>query len=164
MTNRTAWTGGNLNSGLGWVTAINSADMASMINGNTVLSSVADFANGTALDQLMDVSVRCAISSSTTVAGANFAIWIYDLLDNGSTYGDGQLTSGTSTAKTPTFAPAAVIPLVVAASQTTLVGFANGIVLPPGSFRLAFQNNSGFTLTSGTQTVMMRSYNVQLNN
>jgi hypothetical protein len=164
MTNRTAWTGGNLNSGLGWTTVINSADMASMATGKTVLSSVSDITNGTSLDQFMDISVRCAIASSTIVAGANFALWIYDLLDDGSTYGDGQFTAGSPASLTPTFPPCAVIPLVAAASQTTLVGYANAIVIPPGSFRLAIQNNSGFTLTSGTQTVKFRSYNIQLNN
>lgn len=163
MTSRTAWTAGN-GVGLTWTTAINSADMASMTNGQTVLSSVSDIANGTNLDQFMDVSVRCVISSSTIAAGANFALWIYALLDDGSTYGDGQLTAGTAASKTPPFPPCAIIPLYAAASQTSLVGAATGILIPPGSFRLAIQNNSGFALTSGTQTVKMRTYNINLNN
>jgi hypothetical protein len=162
MANRTAWTAGN-GVGLTWTTAINSADMASMANVRTVLSSVSDIANGTNLDQFMDISVRCAIASSTVAAGANFALWIYDLLDDGSTYGDGQLTAGTSAAITPTFAPCGIIPLVAAAAQTTLVGYVNGIIIPPGSFRMAIQNNSGFALTSGTQTVRYRTYNQNLN-
>jgi len=37
------------------------------------------------------------------------------------------------------------------------------VIIPPGSFRLAIQNNSGFTLTSGTQTVKYRTYNINLN-
>jgi hypothetical protein len=162
MTSKTAWVAGN-GQGLTWGTAINSSDLASMANAKTVLSSVADIANGTNLDQFMDVSVRCAISSSTIAAGANLALWIYELLDDGSTYGDGQLTAGTAATITPTFPPCAIIPLVAAASQTTLVGYANGIIIPPGAFRLAIQNNSGFALTSGTQVVKYRTYNINLN-
>jgi hypothetical protein len=168
MVGRSAWTGGNLNAGLGWVTAINSADMASMAGtiagANTVLSSVADIANGTALDQFMDLSAECLIASNTIVAGANLTFWIYALLDNGTTYGDGQLIAGTPKIATPTFPPCAIMSLVAATAQTNLYGFAQGIIIPPGSFRLAIQNNSGWGLTSGTQTVKYRSYNQNLNN
>lgn len=162
MANRTSWVAGN-GVGLTWTTGINSADLASMATAKTVLSSVADIANGTNLDQFMDVSVRCAIASSTIVAGANLALWLYPLLDDGSTYGDGQLTAGTPATLTPTFAPCGVIPLIVAGSQVNLVGAVTGILLPPGSFRLALQNNSGFSLTAGTQTVKYRTYNQNLN-
>jgi hypothetical protein len=163
MTNRTAWTPGN-GQGLTWGAAINSADMASMTNAESVVSSVADIANGTALDQFMDISFSLAISSSTIAAGANIAFWIVPLNQDGSTYGDGQFTNGTAASKTPTFPPCAVFPLVAAAAQTTLLGNVVGIIIPPGSFRIAMQNNSGFTLTSGTQTVKYRTYNQQLNN
>lgn len=162
MASKTSWVAG-AGVGLTWSTLVNSADLASMATAKTVLSSVADVANGTNLDQFMDISLRCAISSSTIVAGANFALWLYELLDDGSTYGDGQLTAGTPATLTPTFAPVAIFPLVAAASQTVLVGAVQGILLPPGSFRAAIQNNSGFTLTAGTQTVKYRTYNQNLN-
>lgn len=162
MTSRTSWTAGN-GVGLSWTTAINSSDLASMASGSTVLSTVADIANGTNLDMFMDVSVRCAISSNTIASGSGFSLWIYALLDDGSTYGDGQLTAGTQAAKTPAFPPCGSIPLLAAASQTTLVGMVTQIAIPPGSFRLAMQNNSGFALTSGTQTVKYRTYNINLN-
>ena len=45
-------------------------------------------------------------------------------------------------------APVAIFPLRAAATQTTLVGFAQGIILPPGTFKAVFQNNSGFTLNA----------------
>ncbi len=163
MGSRTAWTAGN-GAGLTWTELITSADLASMPNGSSVLSSDADIANGTQLDMFMDISAVCAIASSTIAAGANLAFWLYALQEDGSTYGDGQLTPGTQAAKTPTFAPIGVMPLVAAAAQTTLVGFVQGIIIPPGSFRVAMQNNSGFTLTSGTQTVKYRTYDINLNN
>src|SRR5271170_7833744 len=43
MANRTAWTAGN-GVGFTWTTAINGSDLASLANGSTVLSSVADIA------------------------------------------------------------------------------------------------------------------------
>ncbi len=162
MTAKTSWTAGN-GAGLAWATAINSADLASLPNGSTVLSSVADIANGTNLDMFMDLSVRLAISSSALAAGANFALWLYELLDDSAIYGDGQFAAGVQAALTPAFAPCAVIPLPVA-TLADLVGYANEIVIPPGSFRLALQNNSGFTLTAGTQVVKYRTYNINLNN
>jgi hypothetical protein len=160
----TGWQGGRLNSGLGWVTAINSSDLASMANGSSVLSSVADITNGASDDMLMDLSVRCVIASSTIVAGASLTFWRYDLLDDGSTYGDGQLVAGTQAAKTPVLPVLCSIGLVAAASQTALVGARVGLILPPGSFRIAMQNNSGFALTAGTQTVKYRTYNLNLGN
>jgi hypothetical protein len=165
MTSRTAWTAGN-GVGLTWTTGINSADMASMTNGQSVVSSVADIANGTNLDQFMDISFKLVIASSTIAAGANIAFWLYLLNQDATTYGDGQFTAGTAASLTPTFAPCFVFPLVAAASQTNMYGnnFGNPIVIPPGSFRLAMQNNSGFSLTSGTQTVKYRTYNQNLNN
>lgn len=167
MVGRTAWTPGN-GVGLTWTTAINSSDMTSMAGtiagSNTVLSSVSDIANGTALDQFMDISASLVISSNTIVAGANLAFYIYALNQDGSTYGDGQFTAGTPATKTPSFPPCAVIPLFAAVTQTALLGFAQGIIIPPGSFRLAIQNNSGFALTAGAQTVKYRTYNINLNN
>lgn len=165
MTSRTAWTAGN-GVGLTWTTLINSADMASMTNGQSVLSSVADIANGTNLDMFMDISASLVIASSTIVAGANLAFWLYALNQDGTTYGDGQLTAGTAASKTPANVQNLIGPmgLVAAASQTALIGLLQQIIIPPGSFRVAIQNNSGFSLTSGTQTVKYRTYNLNLNN
>lgn len=162
MASTTSWIGGN-GQGLTYGTLINSADMASMANANTVVSSVADIANGTALDMFMDISASLVISSSTIVAGANLSFWIFMLNQDGTSYGDGQFTNGTAAAKTPTFSPCGTIPLIAAATQTALKGDIQQIIIPPGSFRVAIQNNSGFTLTAGTQTVKYRTYNLNLN-
>lgn len=166
MAGRSAWTAGN-GVGLSWTTAINSADMASMSTANTVLSSASDIANATNLDQFIQISFSLAISSSTIAAGANLAFWLYGLNQDGTHYGDNQLVAGTAAAKTPTFAPCFVFPLIAAASQTALIGdslWSGPILIPPGSFRLAIQNNSGFALTSGTQTVKYQTFNQNLNN
>lgn len=163
MTSRTAWVAGN-GQGFTWGTVINSADMASMVTAASVFSSVADIANQTNLDMFMDLSASLVISSSTIAAGANLAFFLAALNQDGTTYGDGQFTNGTQKTQTPTYPPCAVMPLFAAASQTALIGFCQGIIIPPGSFRLGVQNNSGFTLTAGTQTVKYRTYNINLNN
>lgn len=162
MAGRSAWVAGN-GVGLTWTTAINSADMVSLAASSSVVSSVADIANGTALDQFADISFSLLIPSSTIVAGASIAFWIFLLNQDGTTYGDGQFTNGTQAAKAPSFTPAGAFQLVAAASQTALIGSITGIVLPPGSFRWAMQNASGIGLTAGTQTVRYRTYNQNFN-
>jgi hypothetical protein len=163
VSNRTAWTAGNGN-GYTWTTLINTGDMASMTNAQTVLSSVADIANQSNQDMFMDISYLLAIASSTIVAGANFAFWLYALNQDGTHYGDNQFTAGTAASLTPAFAPCATVGIPAVATTTNMYGFAQGIIIPPGSFRVAMQNNSGFALTSGTQTVKYRTYNLNLNN
>lgn len=160
MTTHAQWIAGN-GAGLTWTTLINTADMASMTNGQTVVSGVADIANGTNLDMFMDISFLLAIASSTIAAGANFAFWIYALNEDGTHYGDGQFTNGTAASLTPAFPPCATVGIPAVATTTNMYGFAQQIIIPPGSFRVAIQNNSGFTLTSGTQTVKYKTYNLQ---
>jgi hypothetical protein len=163
MAFRTAWTSGN-GQGYTWGTLINSADMQSMGNGFTVLSSVPDITNQTSQDMFMDISHLLAIASNTIAAAANFAYFLYALNQDGTHYGDNQLTAGTAAGLTPILSPCAVIPIPAVASTTNMYGIATQIIIPPGTFRVAIQNNCGFTLTAGTQTVKYRTYNIQLNN
>src|SRR5437762_2487157 len=163
MSNRTAWTAGN-GVGFTWTTAINGGDLASLANGSTVLSSVANIANQTNLDLYADISVRMTVASATPPPGAYFGIYLYALLDDGSTYGDGSMASGGTITRAPPFNPADTIPLEGAAATTLLAGFCPGIVIPPGSFRFAFFNNSGAALsaTAGDCIVKYRTYNFDL--
>jgi hypothetical protein len=165
MANRTAWTAGN-GVGFGWTTAISGADLASLANGSTVLSSVADIANQTALDLWCDVSVRMTVASATPSGGATLALYLAALLDDGATYGDGSLTSGSTIAWAPPWPPVGIIPLQSSAATTLLAGFMQGVLIPPGSFRFALYNNSGAALsaTAGNCIVKYRTYNLSLNN
>jgi hypothetical protein len=164
MANRTAWTGGNLGPGLGWISAFNTADLNALATGASVLSSVAAFANGTALDQFCDISLKCAIASSAVAAGANMGVWLAMLQNDGTTLGDGLLTAGTQAAAwTPAWPPIASVPLY-ASTRTSLIGGQTGVLLPPGSFALILQNGSGFALAASGNTVSIRTYNVNLNN
>jgi hypothetical protein len=162
MANRTAWTAGN-GVGLTWTTAINSADMASIATTSSVLSSVADIANGTNLDIFADLSVELVTASVTPAAGTGIFFWLYALLDGGG-YGDSALVSGTQKTWIPAFPPCGIItPNTTITSQTSFTGFVQGIIIPPGSFRFAMNCNIA-ALTSGTQTVKYRTYNTNLNN
>ncbi len=165
MANRTAWTAGN-GVGFTWITAINGSDLASLANGSTVLSSVADITNQTALDIYADISVRMTVTSATPPAGAYFGLYLAALLDDGATYGDGFLTSGGTITRAPPWAPCGTIPLETAVAVTNLSGFVQGIVIPPGSFRFALYNGSGAALsaTSTNCNVHYRTYNMNLNN
>jgi hypothetical protein len=157
MVSRTAWTGGN-GAGLTWATA--NANAGTLANGNSVLDST-DITNGISLDIFADVSFSCTIASSTIAAGANIAFYLALLNQDGSTYGDNHVTT-TPAAAAPSYAPAAVINLFAAATQTSLIGNYQGIVLPPGTFRWIVQNNSGFAFTAAT--LKYRTYNTNLNN
>ena len=161
--NRTSWTAGN-GQGLTYGIAFNATDFTTSqpTNGQSILSTVT-ITNGTALDQFADFSVVQSISSSTVAAGANITVWLIPLAADGSTYTPA-LVAGTVAANTPPMAPVCTIPLYAAGTQTVLTGTCTGIVLPPGTFKFAEQNNSGFTYTATTQIHDYRTYNQKLNN
>lgn len=156
MTSNTKWVAG-AGAGLTWTSAF-STECSTLANANAVLSSIA-VTNGTALDQLMDISLQATISSSTIAAGANFAFWLFPLLADGTTYSE--ILTTTPAAVTPGAFVYGTIPLYAAASRTALSGALVGMILPPGSFTLGVQNNCGFTLTACT--IKYRTYNVNLN-
>ena len=166
MSNNTGWVAGR-GVGLTWSPAFNTTDFTTSNSGGalattqTVLSSVADITNGTALDMFCDLSVILTTASSTYTASSIATFWLYPLLADGTTYGDGLLASGTAKTLTPVFPPLGAIQGYAAASQTTVAGYLGGLIIPPGSWRFAMQNGIGFTLSGGT--VKYRTYNINLN-
>ena|SRR5215472_14089409 len=166
MTNNTAWVGGR-GQGLTFGTLINSGDMTSLGTSSgsnyTVLGTPTVANGGTTLDMYMDISAAVTASSSVTpAAGANLAFYIYALNQDGTHYGDNQLVTATQASVTPSFSAAGTIPVPTAAS-TTYYGTLTGVIIPPGSFKVAITNNSGAAFTAGTQTVSYRTYNINLN-
>ena len=157
---KTQWIGGN-GQGLTYGNLFASGDAGTLANGASVRSSIADITNGTFLDQFMDISFAATITSSSVAAGANLAFWFYALNEDGTHYGDNGLpTAGTPvTTFTPTFPPCATVG-VLTGTQTNLYGTATGVVMPPGTFRCAVQNNVGFTFTACT--IQYRTYNIQI--
>ena len=165
MANRVAWTGGNLNTGYGWTTLFNSSDLVSLAaTPAAVLSSITAIANQTGQDMFMDVSFALACASSSVTAGMNFALYFVYLNQDGTTYGDGQFTTGgTQAAKTPAVGFVGSLGLAVNGTATSLTGTLTGIPIYPGTFLPILQNNA-VALNTSTQTVKYRSYNYQVNN
>ena len=165
--NRTAWTAGN-GQGLSWssrTTAFGTADLTSLADSKAVLSTATAIANGTNLDMFMDISVEITVSSSTPRAAGYIAIYLAPLQEDGSTYGDGQLTAGTQTTYVPPYSPVCIVPLANQA-MTLMAGGCSGILLPPGSFEFVVYNYSNvtFSSTAANNVVSFRTYNIQLNN
>ena len=162
MTARSAWTAGN---GQGLVYGpVFGAEITALANGAVALSSIA-VTNGTALDQFMDVSIEAKTASGSLAAGAGMVVWIMYLQGDGVTYGDGSFALGATgaAAAAPAVVPAVSIPLRSGITGTAWVGSnASPVVLEPGTFALALQNNTGFTLSGCTG--YYRTYNQNLNN
>lgn len=170
MANRTAWAAGN-GVGLTWSTAFTATSGADLnvglTNGQSMMSSLAAVANGTNLDQFAALSFQGAVSSSAIATGANLAFWIATLNEDGSTYGDNLMTPGTafgSTGTPPGWAPPVVIMPLFASTRTSIIGQVQGIILPPTNFLWVMQNNTGFTLGTGTTNACkFITYNQNLN-
>lgn len=165
MTNRTAWVAGN-GVGLTWTACFAPGDLTSLVDSKSVLSSAAAITNGTNLDIYADVSVEITVGSATPRAGAYIGIWLAPLQNDGTIYGDGQLVAGTAATYVPPWSPAAIIPIQSTNASTTIIGQANGIILPPGSFNFILYNFTNVTLssTAANNTCKFRTYNINLNN
>jgi hypothetical protein len=158
VANNTGWIGGR-GQGLTWGSLFGT-EVGTLASTDSVLSSVSVANGSTTLDQFMDVSLEATISSSTIAAGAAFTLWLMALMEDGTTYGDGSLTTTPSTA-IPGLFPVATMPIRAAATTTNVYGYAQGIILPPGTFSMAINNGIGFNLA--TCTIKYRTYNQQLN-
>lgn len=163
MANKTAWIAGN-GAGLVWTSAFAAGDLTSLADSKTILSSAAAIANGTALDIYADLSVEVAVTSSTPRAGAYLSVYLFPLLEDGTTYGDGLFSGGSASSNIPPFAPVGVIPLQNTA-MTLMAGLVQGIILPPGNFNWALFNFSGvtFSATAANNVAKFRTYNLNLN-
>ena len=145
--------------GLTWTAAFGASDLNSMPSGSSILSSGGAINNGTPLDLFADISI--SLGSFTPLAPNNISVFIYPLNQDGTTYGDGQLTAGTQAAKTPA-APYWVGNIILTLVAGVQVGTLGGIRLPPGPFLFVIQNNAGATLASSGNVVKYWTYNLQV--
>jgi hypothetical protein len=145
MANNTAWAGGLLNgSSTAFFSAFNAADLASLANLSSILSSVAAFDNTTLGDQFMDISFIGAFASAQTVlAGAGVSFFLATLMHNGTTYGDGRQVAGTQIAYTPLLTSIGGFP-VQQGSTTNWAGAVLEVPIPPRKLALICQNITGF--------------------
>lgn len=149
------WIAGTV--GLTWTAAITSSTLNSIVNGNAIISDTA-LNNSSNLDIFFDVSFRGG--SVTTVAPNYIGIYLYPLLDDGSTYGDGKF--GTSAAGPPSstyYIGSIVLPI----GTQAITGALLFNVMPPGQFKLLVYNQAGVTLAgSGANSLLWRTYNRQI--
>ena len=164
---RSAWTAGN-GVGYTWTAAMGATDISAgpLANGSTVLSSAADITNQTAQDQFMDVNVEFTVGSASPPAGSYIGVYLVPLNSDGTTYGTGEMTSGSTITRAPANGQVCSIGIESAVATTFFSGTCIGVILPPGSFRLAIFNMSGAALSStgGNNVVKYRTYNINLNN
>jgi hypothetical protein len=162
--NTTAWVAGA--GGLTWSSGTTycngSSDVNSMANGNAVLCGASTVTNGTNLDIYMDASI--VLGSETTGSGSSIVyLYVVPLDGDGSTYGDGKWsTAAGGSTVVPQVSPACAIPLQ---PSTTLApaGLCQGIVIPPGTFKIGVYNQSGAAFASSGNNLYLRFYDIQLN-
>jgi hypothetical protein len=159
MANKTGWAAGRLFTDLAWHAGFGS-ELATLASTATVLSSVI-LNNDTGLDQLVDLGFVGTIASATIAPGAGVNVWAAYLAPDGTTYGDGRITSTPQTTYQPPWWQIGFIPIGAGATITTLAGVAPGIALSPGKFKLVAQNLVGFNFLTGQ--LSLRSYNQDVN-
>lgn len=153
MANTQLWT-----SPSSWANAFETADLASLANGSTIISTSTVVSNGSGLHLFADISIRLASISPS--AGGYLAIWLLALLDDGSTYQDGESTA--TAANQAAHNNATIIPLRSKASSTQNQ-MARRIVVPPGTFKWYLLNQSGVTLSASTNVAKYQLYDINLN-
>jgi hypothetical protein len=152
MANITGLVPGRL-TGTTWATGVSSGELSGLAYGSSVMSATSVVNDvGTAYDQLVKISLICTISSGALAAGACVIVWMAELLDDATNYGDGRLLAATQAAVTPSWDPIAVIP--AAAGGTTLYLGRGGILMPQANFRFVIQNqlalsSGGASITAG---------------
>lgn len=136
-------------------------DLNSLASGGAALGTAA-IANGTNLDQMMDVSFVVTVGGTTT-AGSYLTLFLLPLNQDGSTYGDGYASS-TSTQPSAGYGVGSIGVKVGVTSGSTVTGTFALINLPPGDCKLAFGNNLQVALSStAALTLKYRTYNTNLN-
>lgn len=154
MANKTSWVAGAGTFGAGFV-AITGTEVNNLTAGNFAKGTVTA-ANGTDLNQFMDLSFELTAASAVT---ANDFVTVYLLPKNqGGTFGDNTSSGATSPAS-----QYYVGSVVFVTAGTALHGQLNGIRLPPDDFIIGITNNTAVNLAAGGGTVYLRSYNQNLN-
>lgn len=136
------------------LTTVLSTELNSLAN-NAMSAASAAISNDTALDQYCDIEVSLASFSPT--AGAYVAIYIAVAVDGTNypapTAADMRL-SATQLLRS--------MQVGVAASSVQRV-VARNVVLPPGKFKIYFDNQTNATLAASGNTVKFNIYDINLN-
>lgn len=150
------WVGGS-GQGLTWGAAFG-ASVGSLGSGNAVLSTIA-ISNGSALDVFADLSIVSATTINPT-APNYLGVYLYPLAEDGATWGDGSLTTGSAASGAPPsqYYVGSIATKTTGSGVPVVAGTITGIIIPPGSFSFVVYNQMGVTLSS-TVDVKYRTYN-----
>lgn len=155
MPGTTGWSAGRLYSGFGW-NALFGPEINSLAAGSSVLSSVAIANSAAFFDQQADWSMVMAVST-TIAAGNGVTLWLLPLEADGTTIGDGRLTTTASAYIVPFPAWATFYPATGAI--TTFAGGQMGLPFLPGTYYAAIQNNLAVAFPASGITCAIRTYN-----
>ena len=146
--------------GLTWATLFNAADLNSLANGSSVMSSITPIANGgSILDVFSDWSVQ--LGSITAAAPNYLGLYLYPLNSDGSTYGDNQFVAGTQAAKVPS-ANYWVQNIGFPTGAAAIKGTASRIIMLPGTWLPVLYNQAGAAIASSGNVGQYRTYNRQV--
>lgn len=122
---------------------------------NTMTAASSAIANQTNLDIYVDIEVNLASLSPTT--GAFVALYILEAVD-GTNY------PAPSAADLRLSATQLLCTIPVGTTATTAQRVAaRGVVIPPGTFKIMLDNQTGATLAASGNTVKWNAYDVNLN-
>jgi hypothetical protein len=136
--------------------------ISALANGSAMLSTIS-IANGSSLvngDIFADISILSTFAMAIA-SPLYLGIYIMPLNEDGTTYGDGYVTS--TVAKT--FAPGAnylsgviQLPSTVGSTALNVVGSVSRLILPQGTFSFAAYNQLGVALST-VFNIQYRTYN-----
>lgn len=136
------------------VTSVLTTELNSLAT-NTMTAASSAIANQTNLDMYVDVEINLASLSPT--AGSYVALYIQEAVD-GTNY---PAQSDADTRLTPSHL-LCTVPTGVAASTAQRIAVRN-VVIPPGTFKIKLDNQTGATLNASGSTVKFNAYNTNLN-
>jgi hypothetical protein len=124
----------------------------SLANDAQVLGAEID--NSTALDTFADVEFNVATQGSARSAGAHIAVFLIPALDGTNyAYGDGSVDP-------PANRLIATLPLDAATTARRVA--AQMLSIPPGKYKLLFENKTGQAMASSGNTAGYRNYSLEV--
>jgi hypothetical protein len=137
------------------ITTVLNTELNALAN-NTMSAASAAIANNTSLNMYVDIEVL--LDPLSPAAGAYVGIYILEAVD-----GTNYPTPSDADLRLSTTQQLVMIPIGVAASTAQRV-VASVIPIPPGTFKIKLDNQTGVAIPSNNNsTVKFLSYNVNLN-
>lgn len=158
------WTAGS-GQGLTWGAAFGNSTatgVSGLANGSAILSTIS--INNSSTNSVGDIFADISISSTAAMAIAAplyLGIYLFPLNEDGTSYGDGYITSTGAQALVPPsnyFVGSISLPSTVGSTVKSVVGSLSRIVLPPGIFSFCAYNQLGATLST-VFNIQYRTYN-----